>query len=283
MKFSTDADFIPLSEFRSNGQNASRRINLLEANNITVARLVKQEGKISVSPLFPTTKEQENAKEVEARIQSVEISAQQKEAIIQREANQKVQAIKEENESAIRTIRQEYRDTIRKLSDKADKAERRFQLLYSHYSKVQKIRELSHNEKENNLQRTKLEKYERILLEIKKCLPEIEYIPTTPVGQSKEPDHGNGTSKSCVTPTVMTVIKNLHPFVDFIVVIILCIIVGITLPRSCATTYKSLKERLEVANDSILHLEEQLRTQQEDMNGSCNESNYDRGAPRTED
>lgn len=286
MNFSSDADFVAISGFKSNGQNASQCINLLEANAPIVTNHVKLAGKISISPLYPSSKEQQIINKASQDVQAAKNNAQQQITAIQNKADQKVQSAKAEKESAIKAIREEYKNadrTISQLRSKVDDANKKIASLSSEISKKDcEIQNLKSYETKYKNAQTELEKSEKVIYEIKGILSKIGDISINPEKKSKEHNHGNGTSKSPVTPTAMTVIKNLHPFVDFIVVIILVIIVGITLPRSCATTDKSLEEQLEVANDKILQLEDLLGKQQEEMKISRNEDNYDIGTLRTE-
>ncbi|MDE5550631.1 MAG: hypothetical protein K2I99_04680, partial [Bacteroidaceae bacterium] len=109
-QFSSDNDFVSLGGFKSNGQNECGTINLLEATPSVVIQRVKSTGKTSVSPLYPSSREQQIIDKCNNKIQTIKADAQQQKAImeqkmqndmatIQSRTNQKLQATNSELQS----------------------------------------------------------------------------------------------------------------------------------------------------------------------------------------
>ena len=109
-QFSSDNDFVSLGGFKSNGQNECGTINLLEATPSVVIQRVKSAGKTSVSPLYPSSREQQIIDKCNNEIQTIKADTQQQKAImeqkmqndmatIQSRTNQKLQATNSELQS----------------------------------------------------------------------------------------------------------------------------------------------------------------------------------------
>lgn len=281
MQFSSNADFVSLSGFMSNGQNEFGKINLLEATAPAVINHVKSTGKISVSPFHQSLKEQQIIHKMNADIQTANKDAQQQIAdikqkaqdemtAIQNRAKQEVQSAIKEKEDGINAIRNKYKNADRTISQLHSQIEAANKQVSSLTSQVNEINnELQNMERYKTMYedvQSKLEKSNKVLSEIKRNLSGLssiaEILGISSVG------NGHSTPKKKETPKkklgFMSVIKKLYPLTSFFVMIILVGIVGVTLPKSCTSSYNSDTAKLMVAKDNkISELEKQLEEQQE--------------------
>lgn len=242
MQFSSNKDFVSLGGFKCNGQNECGTINLLEAASNVVLNHVKSTGKISVSSLHPTSKEQQIITKMTAEVQAANSNAQQQIAAVQQKAQQDVQAAQRDKEQGIQAVKNEYKDadkTISQLRAQIDKNNKEISRLSTQVNEL--------NTKWQNAQaykthyeesQKKLEKTEKLISEIKKNLSGLsgisELLGISSVGTNiygsrqgggrKPEEHSNGFA---------SFIKKVHPFMDFFVMIILLFIIGVTLPKSC--------------------------------------------------
>lgn len=242
MQFSSNTDFVSLGGFKSNGQNECGTINLLEAAPNVVSSHVKSTGKISVSSLHPTSKEQQIINKMNSEVQAANSNAQQQIAAAQQKAQQDIQAAQREKEQGIQAVKNEYKDadkTISQLRAQIDKNNKEISRLSTQVNEL--------NTKWQNAQaykthyeesQKKLEKTEKLISEIKKNLSGLsgisELLGISSVGTNiyggrqgggrKPEEHSNGFA---------SFIKKIHPFMDFFVMIILLLIIGVTLPKSC--------------------------------------------------
>lgn len=249
MQFSSNKDFVSLGGFRCNGQNECGTINLLEAASNVVLNHVKSTGKISVSSLHPTSKEQQIINKMNSEVQAANSNAQQQIAAVQQKAQQDVQAAQRDKEQGIQAVKNEYKDadkTISQLRAQIDKNNKEISRLSTQVNEL--------NTKWQNAQaykthyeesQKKLEKTEKLISEIKKNLSGLsgisELLGISSVGsdiygrgrgRGKEPEEKSNGFASFV--------KKIHPFLDFFVMIILLLIIGVTLPKSCDSKDRSL-------------------------------------------
>lgn len=123
MQFSTNQDFVPLTGFKSNGQEACGTIHLLEASAKVVLEHVKRTGKISVSSLYPSAAESQLRSEIEK-------SAQQKISTIRQQAAAEVEKALREKEASLQASKDErlssqrYKSLYEKSEQDLDKARR---------------------------------------------------------------------------------------------------------------------------------------------------------------
>lgn len=223
MHFSDNKDFISLGAYKSNGQTEIAQINLLEATPNVVANHVKSNGRISISPLYPSSKEQ-----------------QQINAVLQK-AQQDVIAAQKDKENGILAIKNEYKNadkTIALLRDQNEKANKEISRLKAIVS-----------EQENNLRNTQsykasyeqaqreLEKRNKLIAEIKKNLSGLSGISEL-LGVPGAKNFGGYQKRETKKESngFASFIKAIHPFLDFIVMIILICIICFTLPKSCKDT-----------------------------------------------
>lgn len=249
MQFSCNQDFVSLNGFMSNGQNESGTINLLEAASNVVLNHVKSTGKISVSSLHPTSKEQQIISKMNSEVQAAITNAQQQIAAVQQKAQQDVQAAQRDKEQGIQAVKNECKDADKTISqlraqiDKDNKDINRLSIQVNELNtKWQNAQAYKIHYEENQ---EKLEKTEKLIAEIKKNLSGLsgisEILGISSVssdiyvrgrGRSKEPeDKSNG---------FVSFVKKIHPFLDFFVMLILLLIIGLTLPKSCDSKDKCL-------------------------------------------
>lgn len=230
MEFSCDKDFISLNDFKSNGQNNSTTINLLEATPNIVIKHVKSMGKISVSSFYPSSKEQQIINKMNTEIQAVTINAQQQISAIRQKAQQDVLSAQKDKEQGIQAIKNEYKEAdkrISQLSAQNDKAEKEINRLNSQVNdlnaKLQNAQSYKEHYEENQ---KKVEKMENLIAEIKKNLSGMngiyEQLGISSVGTRR----GGENEKSY---GIMAFIKNIHPIVD----LCLEIIIVLMLFKSC--------------------------------------------------
>ena len=94
MNFSSNADLLPLDTFAVSNLGAGGTINLGEAAPNVVYDFVAKHGKISVSPFYPSTREQTIIKEKEAEIGKIRNDFQLQIKSVQTEKEQGIQNVK---------------------------------------------------------------------------------------------------------------------------------------------------------------------------------------------
>ena len=238
MQFSSNKDFISLGAFKSNGQNDFSTINLLEAIPNVVANHVKSTGKISVSSFHPSSKEQQIINKMNAEMQNVTLNAQQQIVAAQEKAKQDILSAQRDKEQRIQSIKNEYKDadkTISQLRAQNDKVSNEIGRLSAQINelnvKLQNAQAYKSRYEENE---RKLEKTEKLIADIKKNLSGLSGISEL-LGIS--PDNSDLNRKGRYTDdkqkSLLSVIKKIHPFTDFFVMMVLLGIIGVTLPKSC--------------------------------------------------
>lgn len=246
MQFSSDKDFMPLGGFKSNGLNEIGSINLLEAIPEVVANHVKSTSKISVSSLYTTSKEQQIINKMNSKLQTTISNAQQQIAAIQQKAQQDVQAAQRDKEQGILAVKNEYKDadkTISQLHAQIDKNNKEITRLNAQVNdlntKLQNAQVYKTHYEEN---KKELEKTKNLIAEIKKNLSglsgisELLGIPPGIYGRGR----GGSGELEVQSNGIVYFVKKIHPFLDFFVMVILLIIIGVTLPKSFNNKDKSL-------------------------------------------
>lgn len=242
MQFSSDTDFVPLGGYKSNGQNECGTINLLEATTNVVANHVKSTGKISVSSLYPTSKEQQIITKMNSEIQAANSNAQQQIAAAQQKAEQDVQAALRDKEQGIQAVKNEYKDTdktIGQLRTKIDKESKNNANLISEIKDLKlKLQDAQSYKAKYDDSQQELAKLEGVVEKIRNNLSGMsgiyELLNISPAaskshggdqgGRKKPEEHSHG---------FVSFIKRIHPFMDFFVMLILLCIIAVTLPKSC--------------------------------------------------
>lgn len=208
MQFSNNNDFVSLSGFKSNGQNECGTINLLESAPSLVLSHVKSTGKISVSSLHPTSKEQQIVNKMKSE----------------------VQAAQKDKEQGILAVKNEYKDadkTISKLRAQIDKDKKEISNLNTQITELNNDLQTAKDYKTKyEKSKRKLEKTENLIADIKNSLSGLNGISEL-LGVSVD-------AKKRKSPnTFGSFVKKIHPFVDFFVMIILIGIIGVSLPKGC--------------------------------------------------
>lgn len=238
MQFSSNKDFISLGAFKSNGQNDFSTINLLEAIPNVVANHVKSTGKISVSSFHPSSKEQQIINKMNAEMQNVTLNAQQQIVAAQEKAKQDILSAQRDKEQRIQSIKNEYKDadkTISQLRAQNDKVSKEIGRLSAQINelnvKLQNAQVYKSRYEENE---RKLEKTEKLIADIKKNLSGLSGISEL-LGVSSIASVPSGEDRKTGDKTkgILSVIKKIHPFTDFFVMVVLLGIIGTTLPKSC--------------------------------------------------
>lgn len=111
MQFSTNQDFVSLVGFKNNGQEACGTIHLLEASPKIVEEHVKTKGKISVSMLYPSAKEDQLRSEVEAnaqrRMSEIRQQAENDVTKARQQASAEIEKVLREKEASLRASMEE--------------------------------------------------------------------------------------------------------------------------------------------------------------------------------
>lgn len=170
MQFSIDSDFIPLNGFKYNSQNEGKKLNLLEAIPSIVTNSVKSEGKISISSLYPSSKEQHIIQKKDAEIQDVKSNARKQIEDAKKESQQKVQIAQRDKEDVIEKYKNadnENRQLISQLDQtKADNANLKTQ-------NNQIDNELKNAKEKEKRFEQELARKNKILSDIKSCISDF--------------------------------------------------------------------------------------------------------------
>ena len=238
MQFSSNKDFVSLNGFSSNGQDDCGTINLLEATPAVVEKHVRSVGKISVSSLYPSSRELQIIKGKDAEVQTVKSNAQQQIEAVQKKAQQDVRSAQIDKDQCIQSIRNEYKEADKTISqlraqkDKADKEISRLSTLLNELNvKLQNAQAYKSYYEESE---RKLERAEKLIADIKKNLSGLSGISEL-LGVSSIASVPSGEDRKTGDKTkgILPVIKKIHPFTDFFVMVVLLGIIGTTLPKSC--------------------------------------------------
>lgn len=274
MQFSSDSDFISLNGFKFNGQEGSATINLLEATSSVITNYVKTKGRLTISPLYPTSKEQQIIKKAKEEIQSANSKAQQgilaaqkkaKDDIdaIQRQANQDIQNARKEKEDSINAIKNQYKETDKTVRDLKEKAK----------SDERKIADLSNsNEKlKKDLQnatsyQTKYENVNRALNEVVDVIPKINdsvsALKRNAGMKGDSSDSKVNRSDSRKNGKKSEILTKILLNKDSLIILLLIISVCLSVPRSCSTSNEdqSTKDKLSSVKKENEELKNELNT-----------------------
>lgn len=272
MRFSSDQDFVSLSGFKSNGQNECGMINLLEAAPNVVYSHVKSTGKISVSSLYPSSKEQQIIDKMNAEIKAVNNNAQQQISAAQQNAQQQIStaqqkaqqdvlAAQKEKEQGIQAVKNEYKEadkTIKTLKAEKDNAYKDNERLNREVQKLninlQRAQEKAQNY--DNLQ-NELNNRNAVLDIIRKEISQLGSIPTiNNTGSSKQKTEKDNSDydwgpKPSPKPIVNKRLIGLGAIFAVIFIMLFFLF------KSCGSKENSSDE-LRAAKDKIEALEKQL-------------------------
>lgn len=264
MQFSSDSDFVSLGGFKCNGQNECGTINLLEAATNVVANHVKSTGKISVSSLHPTSKEQKIIDKMESEVQAAISNAKKQIEAAQQKAQQDVQAALRDKEREIQAVMNEYNGadrTISQLRAQIDKANNDNDQLTSQVNNLsQKLQNAQNYERKYEESQKRLEELEGLIEKIKDNLSGLSGISELLGILSAEASTGSGSrpTKKYLNG-IEHFIKRIHPFIDLFVMLILLCIIGMTLPKRCESKDTKLAGWLSFSSDKkeVVDLKEQ--------------------------
>lgn len=220
MQFSSNKDFMLLSGFKSNAQDNCGVINLLEAMPDTMAAYVKSKGKVSVSPLHPSSKEQQIINKMNAELNATTANAQQQISAAQQKAQQDVLAAQKDKEQGIQNVRNEYREadnTIRQLRAQNNKANNDISRLSA------QVNELNVKLRDTQSYKVRYEESQRKLAEKEKLIEKIKNSISDFTGLSEMLGIRNEEKKD----GFMAFVRKIHPFTDFFVMLVLLAIIGV--------------------------------------------------------
>lgn len=278
MQFSSDSDFISLSGFKANGHNEPAAINVLECSTCAIANHVKGNGSISVSPFHPSIREQQVIQKMTTEVNAANAQAQRQINEAQQNAQRDINAVKaqaqqdvaaaiREKEAGIQAIRNEYKEadrTISSLHKELDKARKEITDLTNSVVKLQHALEYKAKYEEISME---LDKKNALLAKIRESLSGLSGIPEVfGINVRTQDARENGetvTKEDGNSSSFMKVIRKIHPFTDFFVMIVLLGIIGITLPKSCDDTDLVTT----VVNDPQLSLKEVFSKATIDIDG----------------
>lgn len=214
MQFSNNEDFVSLTGFKSNGQNIIQTFNLLEAVPVVVKNIVKSTGKISVSSLLPTSKEQQIINQKNTAIQAVKDDAQKQILAAEENAKKQIQALRDNYKDTDKTI-----DTLKKKKDQLTSR-------VSDLAKEAQDYKSKYYESQKELER--LKEFERIIKKNLTGLSEISDLLGGSHGGKKWDEEPSEHSFS-----FESFIKKIHPFMSFIVMLVILCFIGVHLVKSC--------------------------------------------------
>lgn len=225
MQFSNNEDFVSLSGFKSNGQNEYRQINLLEAAANDVSSHIKSTGKISVSSLYPTSKEQQIINKMNSEIQA----AQQKTQKI-------VQDAQRDKELGIQAVKDEYKSQLRDQKDKDNKD--KVQLREQVEKLNLELQEAQSYKKFYEESKKKLEEKDKLLAELKKGISGLSGIFEQTGISSVSPNiprRSQRRSKKIETTSsgFISFIKKIPPSLLLFAIIIILLIFCLIFLKSC--------------------------------------------------
>ena len=286
MQFSSNSDFVSLSGFKANGQNEAATLNLIECDTKVVANHVKNYSSISVSPYHPSSREQKIMNEMKAKVNEATTQAQQQitEAqqnaqrdvnTIRTQAQKEIAAAQHDKETGIQAIRNEYKDadkTISGLRRDLDKANKEIVRLSGVVNELNlKVQNAEAYKRKFDESQKQLEKANTVLAKVRDNLSGLSGIAEL-LGMPSSSSHGcthGGDSRPKEEKdgfSFMKIVRGIHPFTDFFVMIALLGIVGFTLPKSCEGVQGSSTELI-AANERIKQLEKQLEELQSGATG----------------
>lgn len=281
MQFSSNKDFVALSGFKSNGQNECGTINLLEAASNVVSSHVKSTGKISVSALHPTSKEQQIIKKMNDEVQAANTNAQQQIAAAQQKAQQDIQTAQRDKEQGIQAVKNEYKDadkTISQLRAQIDKANKNNAQLTSQVNDLNlKLQNAQAYKTKYDESQKRLAKLEELVEKIKNNLSGLsgisELLGISSVGGNIYGSrHSGGRKTEEHSHGFESFIKKIHPFMDFFVMLILLLIIGVTLPKSCESKDTKLAGWLPFGGDKKEVVDQKEHEQETSTPGDSEDS-----------
>lgn len=222
MQFSSDSDFISLRGFKANGQNEPAVVNILECDIKAIANHIKNNSSISVSPLHPSTREQRIIKKMTAEINAAQY----------------------DKEIGIQAIRNEYKEvdrTISSLRHETDKANKEIVRLNNIINDLNlKLQNTAAYKEKYDKAVKDLDSKNALLTKIHNNLSELsgilEVLELSPQPcATRRNNEQNPLKKEESNLSLMEIIRKIHPFTDFFVIIVLLVIIGVTLPKSYDT------------------------------------------------
>lgn len=276
MQFSSDSDFISLNNFEANNLSKATQLNLLECEAKIVANHIKNHSVISVSPHYPSNREQQMVQKITAEINEIKASAQQQIDAAKENAQRDIKAIRaqaqeeikiaiHEKTTGIQAIRDKYKEadntisSLRKDLENADREIVRLKEKVNNCIKEIKIAETYKKKFEKSQEETK--KANELLQKIRENLSglndisEILGLNSASAKYNKTSENYSEQKKKSNSLSFMKIIRGIHPFVDFFVMIILLFVAGFSLPKSD----KHLSMELQAANNKIEQLKKQLK------------------------
>lgn len=170
MQFSIDSDFIPLNGFKYNSQNEGKKLNLLEAIPSIVTNSVKSEGKISISSLYPSSKEQHIIQKKDAEIQDVKSNARKQIEDAKKESQQKVQMAQKDKEDMIEKYKNVDNERSQLNSQLQQIKAEKTNLETKIDQKENELKNAEENEKKCYELKQELARKNKILSDIKSCI-----------------------------------------------------------------------------------------------------------------
>lgn len=207
-QFSLDADFVPLTGFLTNGQGEPTPVNPMGYDCKTLENHVRKYGIISVSPHYPSKREQDILKKAEA----------DKNALLDKYSN---------SDKTISTLTQEKEQA---LNDKKNLADM-----------VQQLQNALKAQNDYDTVKADLKRKDEILKNIQTHLNGIQPHRITPKKPIYAPEETKKPIEDESNP-IMELIQKIHPFVDMVVMLILVALVCFTLPKSCEQSGNQLPE-----------------------------------------
>lgn len=132
-EFSISEDIISLSGFSSNSQASVQAVNLFECNKKVAFDIMRQTGKLSVSPCYLSSSAAKTVAQYKAEVQTTIQKAQQEISLNQKSAQEKIESITRKSQEDLREVQEQSR---RRLEQTKEDKERQIASIRQEYMEV---------------------------------------------------------------------------------------------------------------------------------------------------
>lgn len=132
-EFSVEEDIISLSGFSSNNTTSVQAVNLFECNKKVAFDIVRQTGKLSVSPCYLSSSAAKTVAQYKAEVQTTIQKAQQEISLNQKASQEKIESISRKSQEELREVQEQSR---RRLEQTKEENERQIASIRQEYVEV---------------------------------------------------------------------------------------------------------------------------------------------------
>lgn len=251
MQFSSDSDFVPLGGFKANGQNESEVVNILDCDVTAITNIIKKNSSVSVSHLYQSIRERQFYQKMTAEVNAANTQAQQQISEVKRNAQRDIDAVRtqakqdiataqREKDASIKAIRDEYKEadkTISSLRQDIENDKKEIERLNGIIKDLKrKLQEAEEYKKKYDAIKKEHENKDDLYNKVCQEFSKLEGIKALIYGKASKPDSsedGKTQPKEEERFSLGNFIRKIHPFSDLFIMLVLLVIIGITLPKSC--------------------------------------------------